>query len=134
MGNWFLEGYFGDGDVLTRLPLHRFPFRVGRQKKLDFTVKSHDVSRLHAELFEEAGRLFVRDLDSTNGTFVNHKIVEDDTTLRHGDVIHFANVECRVINDAASSKGDIAHTRALVGVNVLSSRFPTGVGELQEMT
>jgi pSer/pThr/pTyr-binding forkhead associated (FHA) protein len=42
------------------------------------------VSRLHCQLTAGATELAVKDLDSTNGTFVNGERVED-ATLKEGD-------------------------------------------------
>lgn len=133
MGNWFLEGYFGHDGAMARLPLQRFPFRIGRQRDLDCTVKSDELSRVHAELFEEDGQLFVRDLHSTNGTCVNHALINDDVRLQHGDVLHFAHIECRILRDDVPQRGNTGFIHTVVGAPALSNLFPTGVNALQEM-
>jgi pSer/pThr/pTyr-binding forkhead associated (FHA) protein len=43
------------------------------------------VSQLHARLYRRDGRLWVEDLGSTNGTFVNSKKVSSPMSLRRGD-------------------------------------------------
>lgn len=43
------------------------------------------VSQLHARLFRKEGRLYVEDLGSTNGTFVNGRKVSRPTELRGRD-------------------------------------------------
>jgi hypothetical protein len=45
------------------------------------------VSQLHARLFRRDGGLFLEDLGSTNGTFLNRKPVSGATALRRGDRI-----------------------------------------------
>jgi hypothetical protein len=45
------------------------------------------VSQLHARLFRRDGGLFLEDLGSTNGTFLNRKPVSGATGLRRGDRI-----------------------------------------------
>jgi len=45
------------------------------------------VSQLHARLFRRDGGLFLEDLGSTNGTFLNRKPVNGATALRRGDRI-----------------------------------------------
>jgi EAL domain-containing protein (putative c-di-GMP-specific phosphodiesterase class I) len=54
------------------------------------------VSKVHAEIYEDAGNLRIRDLQSTNGTFVNGEAVERDGPIREGDVVHLGDVEFRV--------------------------------------
>jgi pSer/pThr/pTyr-binding forkhead associated (FHA) protein len=58
-----------------------------------------NISRRHAELWVDSDKAYVRDLNSTNGTFVNErKIPPDNNTLLHdGDSIRFAaNLTARV--------------------------------------
>ena len=43
------------------------------------------VSQLHARIFRRDGKLFVEDLGSTNGTFLNRKPVSGPVTIRKGD-------------------------------------------------
>jgi pSer/pThr/pTyr-binding forkhead associated (FHA) protein len=43
------------------------------------------VSQLHARIFRRDGQIFVEDLGSTNGTFLNRKKVSSPQPLRRGD-------------------------------------------------
>ena len=51
------------------------------------------VSRRHAELVRTGDVVIVRDLGSTNGTFVNGARVSGDQSLRPGDRVRFGAVE-----------------------------------------
>ncbi|MBW2000419.1 MAG: FHA domain-containing protein [Deltaproteobacteria bacterium] len=51
---------------------------VGRSSDNDIQLKDKYVSRKHFMIKREGGRFFVRDLRSTNGTFVNGKEIEPD--------------------------------------------------------
>ena len=55
-----------------------------------------DVSARHAELRIRDGRMLIRDLGSTNGTFVNGVRAEGEWELRDGDEIMFGAVGPRV--------------------------------------
>lgn len=69
-------------------------FRVGRRESAELILRAPQLSGLHAEFVIVGGRLFVRDLASTNGTYVNGKrIGYRDVALRHGDHVRMANVE-----------------------------------------
>ena len=57
---------------------------VGRDPQCDVVLPSRDVSRCHAEIRRENGTYSVRDLSSTNGTFVNGAEVRGRTALREG--------------------------------------------------
>src|SRR5262245_33894668 len=74
--SWHLEAIATDG-VVRVVPLHPLPFRIGRRPGLELVLTQESVSKVHAEIYEDAGRLRIRDLQSTNGTFVNGELVED---------------------------------------------------------
>ena len=48
--------------------------RASQQSKSDITINSSIVSRLHGEIANVNGKYYYRDLDSTNGTYVNGKL------------------------------------------------------------
>ena len=54
------------------------------------------VSGRHAELIETAGLLCIRDLGSTNGTYVNGQKIQTDTLLSEGDWIEVGDLHLRV--------------------------------------
>ncbi|WP_406695823.1 FHA domain-containing protein [Singulisphaera sp. Ch08] len=58
---------------------------VGRQDDCQLRIKSSQVSRKHCELFEKKGLLLVKDLGSSNGTFVNGKRIQEQQVLEPGD-------------------------------------------------
>ncbi|HZZ79526.1 MAG TPA: EAL domain-containing protein [Gemmataceae bacterium] len=90
---WFLlEHVSAAGSSKTQITMNRWPFRIGRCSSCNYVVKSPDISKQHAEFDLQAGGLFVRDLGSTNGTFVNGKRVAEHR-LKPDDVIHLAKQE-----------------------------------------
>ncbi len=62
--------------------------RIGRSEDCDL-VLAHDgtVSRRHAELVREGERLFIEDLGSTHGTFVDGQRISGRTEVRSGAII-----------------------------------------------
>ena len=74
-GGWYLESFVQDGRTLTRLPIRSLPFKVGRREAAHLTLSSDLVSKDHAEIYADKRGLRVRDLGSTNGTFINHQRV-----------------------------------------------------------
>ena len=94
-GGWYLESFVQDGRTLTRLPIRSLPFKVGRREAAHLTLSSDLVSKDHAEIYADKRGLRVRDLGSTNGTFINHQRVED-AALAESDVVHFASFEFRL--------------------------------------
>ena len=61
---------------------------LGRSQSCDIVITGTHVSRQHAELYFQSGKLHVKDLGSSNGTYVNRKKV-DDAVVNAGDEIRF---------------------------------------------
>lgn len=58
---------------------------LGRATGCQITLEDNYVSQLHARVFRRDGELFVEDLGSTNGTYVNRAKVAAPVTVRRGD-------------------------------------------------
>ena len=100
--NWYLESPSGQSGELVRTLLRPLPFTVGRRSDCDLLLDSHHGSQRHAELFESDGVLWLRDLASTNGTSVNGRRISADCRLQHGDIVHFADREFRVVAETGA--------------------------------
>lgn len=126
------------GKNVSRIPIHSLPFRIGRVEGLELTLPHSSVSKRHAEivLLEDGRGLLIRDLGSTNGTFVNRERVRQ-AHLREGDILHFASFEYRLGEDPAHEEPEEEHdpergTLALEKVQ-LSEQFVAGTRELAEL-
>ena len=93
---WFFAGQVSSGEPARHVPLHALPFRVGRRSNLPLTLPCDCVSKEHAEIFEREGNLWVRDLQSTNGTYINGERILDESPIQEGDIVQFATVVFRV--------------------------------------
>lgn len=82
-------------------PLAGAQVRIGRGLDNEVVLDDASVSRHHAEIIREHGRAEVRDLGSTNGTWVNAGRVEF-AALQPGDQIAFGAVHLEVTRRAAS--------------------------------
>ena len=65
--------------------LDRPVVRIGRGSMNEIVIQDNQSSRQHAEISREGDQLIVRDLGSTNGTFVNGERITGPRTLRPGD-------------------------------------------------
>ncbi len=126
---WYFEESIEDAD-LRRVEIDSFPFRIGRAGELELRIRSASVSRVHAELTPSGDGLLVRDLGSSNGTFVNRQRVEGVAPLRMGDVLHVGTVELR-LRRSEGLDDELGVTLQFEGE--LSSRLPTGASALYEL-
>lgn len=80
------------------IPLATNPFTIGKSKSCDLCIASKVVSRRHAEFRQDSDRLYIKDLGSTNGTFVGGFRLPPDTELeiKNGQEIIFANKKYKV--------------------------------------
>ena len=69
---------------------------LGRHDDCVIRIKSAQVSRRHCEIFEVGDQLMLRDLGSSNGTFVNGKRINGELSLKHGDELTVGAVTLRV--------------------------------------
>lgn len=65
----------------------RPPFVVGRAGAADVVLRDAEASRLHARFESREGVVYVEDLESSNGTFLNGKKVIEAVEIREGDAI-----------------------------------------------
>jgi len=131
MSRWYLEGYFDNEKNLQRVTVGEFPFYIGRDSHIGLTINQNDVSRQHAEIFEENNQLYIKDLSSTNGTFINHHKIHDISPITSNDVIHFAHIESRLIDQGEGCIEDGSETR--ITSSSCSSRIPLGANDLTNM-
>lgn len=83
-------GHLLGTDDKSRLDLCFNRVIVGRSTECDVVVPNRAVSRRHALLWRAAGRLWLEDLGSANGTSVNGESIRDAFEVFDADVISFA--------------------------------------------
>jgi pSer/pThr/pTyr-binding forkhead associated (FHA) protein len=81
---------------------------LGRRENSDLMLSDPHVSRAHAVIRRQSGAVWVEDLGSTGGTFVNGEPVTGAQALRHGDLVRFGTVETRFEDRSASMEGEDA--------------------------
>ncbi|MBI3830270.1 MAG: FHA domain-containing protein [Planctomycetes bacterium] len=68
------------------------PIVIGRDATAGLQIIDKGVSREHAEVYRVGEMVFIRDLGSRNGSFVNEEQVEEEL-LREGDVIRVGSTQ-----------------------------------------
>lgn len=82
---------------------------IGRVDGCDVTVSDPTVSRRHAEIRVDGPRVAVRDLGSSNGTFVNGGRV-DTAMLTAGDTLAFGKVPFVLSSDESAATSTVSAT------------------------
>lgn len=122
---WYLCGAVAENERTREMVISKTRLTTGRRATCDLRLGWPTVSGLHAEFITTGKILCLRDLGSTNGTFVNGRRISTDTILSDGDIIQFGGAEFRV---ASRSEDDAGGTMNWSGLG-LPSRL-IGFGEL----
>ena len=82
----------------AEIALDRNPFIVGKLPSCDLCIASKVVSRRHAEIRQDHDRVYVKDLGSLNGTFLQGFRLPPDTEMevKSGQTVVFANKQYRI--------------------------------------
>lgn len=65
----------------------RTPFELGRTREAEMFLRDPEVSRRHARFEAQNGVVFLEDLKSSNGTFLNGRRLTEPLEIRAGDEI-----------------------------------------------
>ena len=78
---------------------------IGRDPSNDIHIDNVAVSRFHAELYRQGYTVYVEDLKSTNGTYLNGKFMTWKSGLNHRDRITIGR-HVLVFQEEGSDKGN----------------------------
>ena len=106
-----------------------FRVAVGRHHSNDVQLRSRRVSSYHAEILSEVEGLFVRDMGSTNGTYVNDEVVRrkklsSGDCIRIGEFTLVVRLVPRSDEDDSASESNESFPVGMVG-NILPFRDPS---------
>jgi pSer/pThr/pTyr-binding forkhead associated (FHA) protein len=98
-----------DGKTLKEnFVLNHFPAVLGRRSDCDCCLNFPFISRRHCSFFVRDGKVWVEDLGSQNGTFVNGEPVREAQPLHAGDRLELCYIAFRVAprEVATATSGD----------------------------
>ena len=107
------------------------PVVIGRGKEAGLTVPHALVSRKHTEIYEQDGRLFVRDLGSLNGTYLNSTRIECDQPLDPNQLLTLGNITFRAVYELGPGAVSPVADETLADL-VGQSETATSVDELSQ--
>jgi pSer/pThr/pTyr-binding forkhead associated (FHA) protein len=112
------------------------PAAIGRHSSCELVLRKDDVSRRHAEVFHEDGEFRIRDLGSTNGSFVNGEQVEGSGVLRAGDKIEIGSsiiVFCQVDGDVGMLDDEPSAAKTMIAERMPAASSEAFKGDLSEI-
>ncbi len=90
------------------LELNQPEATFGRDPGADWRLVSHQISRRHARVFLYEGVLWIEDLGSSNGTFVNGDPISDPVRLMDNDLVQLGDeVMIRLLPDGGGQAPDL---------------------------
>lgn len=126
----FISGKYQGGEF--PLPNNK-EIVVGRSSELDMVLVEDMVSRRHAKLTVTGDQIFIQDLGSTNGTFVNGEKIKR-ARLQEGDRILIGTSIIKLVaSDAAPGSGDAKAKLEDVAAGRRTSQVRTMSGSIAEI-
>src|SRR5262245_62672534 len=104
-------------------------FLVGRDSQCHLRPASPLISKRHCAILQKDGKVFIRDFDSTNGTFVNDEPIKGERELFNDDQLKIGPILFTVRIDAeaaAPSRTPIPPTRAAGATTPTPATKPAG--------
>ncbi len=108
---------------------HKNKIIIGRSPEADIFIDDNQVSRRHAEVSKEGNNYFVCDLGSTNGTYINGKLIHGKTKFTSNDTI-VIGLHAFKLNEAAE---DLSLNTAIRAENI-EVQYPNGYKGLKKMS
>jgi pSer/pThr/pTyr-binding forkhead associated (FHA) protein len=87
-----------DGQVMAEYNMNKERYTIGRLPDNDIRIDNAAVSGHHSLIINILNDSFLEDLNSTNGTYVNGKLIKKHA-LQHGDVITVGHHQLRFAED-----------------------------------
>ena len=93
-----------DGSVMAEYNMNKERYTIGRLPDNDIRIDNPAVSGHHSLIINILNDSFLEDLNSTNGTYVNGKLIKKHA-LQHGDVVTVGHHQLRFV-DTQSADGE----------------------------
>ena len=103
-----------DGQVLAEYNMNKERYTIGRLPDNDIRIDNPAVSGHHSLIINILNDSFLEDLNSTNGTYVNGKLIKKHA-MQHGDVITVGHHQLRFIDshDGESEQDEFEKTMVI---------------------
>jgi hypothetical protein len=121
----------GSGAQTVAIELKDGVYRVGREKPADVVIPDTTISGNHAELQVKGAEWTIRDLGSTNGTFINDVPVRAAVRVRESDALRLGSVQMRLTSPAGPVQQAIPGASGPNAATVKMEAAKVAAGKLQ---
>ena len=101
-----------DGTVLAEYNMNKERYTIGRLPDNDIRIDNPAVSGHHSLIINILNDSFLEDLNSTNGTYINGKLIKKHA-LQHGDVITAGHHQLRFVEDDEAQQDEFEKTMVI---------------------
>ena len=101
-----------DGQVLAEYNMNKERYTIGRLPDNDIRIDNPAVSGHHSLIINILNDSFLEDLNSTNGTYVNGKLIKKHA-LQHGDLITCGHHQLRFVEDDTQQQDEFEKTMVI---------------------
>ena len=101
-----------DGQVMAEYNMNKERYTIGRLPDNDIRIDNPSVSGHHSLIINILNDSFLEDLNSTNGTYVNGKLIKKHA-LQHGDVITCGHHQLRFVEDDTAQQDEFEKTMVI---------------------
>jgi pSer/pThr/pTyr-binding forkhead associated (FHA) protein len=102
-----------DGQTLAEYNMTKERYTVGRLPDNDIRIDNAAVSGHHSLIINILNDSFLEDLNSTNGTYVNGKLIKKHA-LQQGDVVTVGHHQLRYVDDQAANETEDEFEKTMV--------------------
>jgi pSer/pThr/pTyr-binding forkhead associated (FHA) protein len=116
------------------IPVNLQQFIIGRDPQCNLRPASAAISKRHCAVLIKEGKVFVRDFDSTNGTFLNDVQVKGEVPLKNDDLLRIGPLEFKVAIEVkpAGSKPTPPPVKPVTGADSSDDSIAAMLLSLQE--
>jgi pSer/pThr/pTyr-binding forkhead associated (FHA) protein len=101
-----------DGQVMAEYNMNKERYTIGRLPDNDIRIDNPAVSGHHSLIINILNDSFLEDLNSTNGTYVNGKLIKKHA-LQHGDVLTCGHHQLRFVEDDSAQQDEFERTMVI---------------------
>ncbi len=122
-----------ENKVVEEIAIEKEIITIGRRTDNDLCLDNLAISGYHSQISTVLDDCFLEDLNSTNGTFVNSRIIKKHA-LKDGDVIDIGNHRIKYVNHLASNSANDEFEKTLImSANSERNQSQSEEQEMQEL-